>query len=200
MIKNIIFDLGGVVIDFKPENYLEYLGFDRDDIKLFSKIVFKGEEWTKCDLGNYTIFQVEEKLLQDYPQYSDKFKKIFSNLDYDYILFEKKETSNYLKELADRGYNIYILSDLSKDCYNYNRKFNFFRFTKGGVYSFKIGSVKPSMNNYYTLLRKYNLVAEESIFIDDRKNNIDAANSIGIHGILFTDIESLKTKMSKYEI
>ena len=102
--------------------------------------------------------------------------------------------------MADRGYNIYILSDLSKDCYNYNRKFNFFRFTKGGVYSFKIGSVKPSMNNYYTLLRKYNLVAEESIFIDDRKNNIDAANSIGIHGILFTDIESLKTKMSKYEI
>ncbi len=197
MVKNIIFDLGGVLIDFNPENYLRYLGFDEDDIKLFSKIVFKGKEWSMCDSGKYTIFQVEEKLLKDYPQYNQKLRSIFRNLDYNYILFEKEETSNYLKELSYRGYNIYILSDLSKDCYEYNRKFNFFKYTKGGVYSFKIGSTKPSMNNYYTLLKKYSLVARECIFIDDRKNNIEAAESIGIYGILFTDLESLKNQIDK---
>ncbi len=70
MVKNIIFDLGGVLIDFNPENYLRYLGFDEDDIKLFSKIVFKGKEWSMCDSGNYKIFQVEEKILKDDPKYN----------------------------------------------------------------------------------------------------------------------------------
>ncbi len=53
------------------------------------------------------------------------------------------------------------------------------------------------MNNYYTLLKKYSLVARECIFIDDRKNNIEAAESIGIYGILFTDLESLKNQIDK---
>lgn len=110
-----------------------------------------------------------------------------------------KDTSNYLKELKDKGYNIYILSDLSIDSYNYNKQFKFFDYITGGVYSFEIGTTKPNKNNYKVLLEKYSLIPEETIFIDDRLNNIEAANDFGIHGIQFTTLNKVKEEINKLE-
>lgn len=56
---------------------------------------------------------------------------------------------------------------------NYNKQFKFFDYITGGVYSFEIGTTKPNKNNYKVLLEKYNLIPEETIFIDDRLNNIE---------------------------
>lgn len=199
MIKNIVFDLGGVLIDFKPEKYLAHIGFTKDDINLFTKIVFYGEEWDEYNSSKSNAKKTEQKLIKNYPQYTDKIMKIFSNINYEYILFEMKDTSNYLKELKDKGYNIYILSDLSIDAYNYNKQFKFFNYIKGGVYSFEVGTTKPNKNNYKILLEKYNLIPEETIFIDDRLNNIEVANNFGIHGIQFVTLDSVKEKVKKLE-
>lgn len=199
MIKNIVFDLGGVLIDFKPERYLEHIGFSEEDINLFTKIIFYGKEWNEYNSSKLNVKQTEENLIKNYPQYSDKIKKIFDNIDYKYILFEMKDTSNYLKELKDKGYNIYILSDLSIDSYNYNKQFNFFDYVIGGVYSFEIGTTKPNKNNYKVLLEKYNLIPEETIFIDDRLNNIEVANNFGIYGIQFLTLDSIKEEIKSLE-
>ena len=110
-----------------------------------------------------------------------------------------KDTANYLKDLKDKGYNIYILSDMNADSYKYNIKFNFFNYVDGGVYSFEIGTTKPNKNNYLTLLKKYNLVPEETIFIDDRLENVNSADNYGIHGIQFTTLEEVKKKVSFLE-
>lgn len=110
-----------------------------------------------------------------------------------------KDTTNYLKELKNKGYAIYILSDLSIDSYNYNKQFDFFNDVIGDVYSFEIGSTKPNKKNYETLLSKYNLIAKETIFIDDRLDNIQAANTFGIHGIQFTSLEDVKKQISILE-
>lgn len=197
MIKNIVFDLGGVLIDFKPEKYLAHIGFNEKDITLFSKIVFYGEEWTEYNFSNAK--QTEQKLVQNYPQYAEKIKEIFANINYECILFEMKDTSNYLKELEKKGYNIYILSDLSVDSYNHNKKFDFFNYVKGGVYSFEIGTAKPNKNNYKILLERYNLIPEETVFIDDRLNNIEAANDFGILGIQFVTLGCVKEKIKRIE-
>lgn len=199
MVKNIVFDLGGVLIDFKPERYLAHIGFSEEDIILFTKIVFYGEEWNEYNSSKSNTKQTEQKLMQSYPQYIDKIKEIFSNINYKYILFEMKDTSNYLKKLKDKGYDIYILSDLSIDSYNYNKQFEFFDYIKGGVYSFEIGTTKPNENNYKILLEKYNLIPEETIFIDDRLNNIQIANNFGIHGIQFVTLDSVKEEIRSLE-
>ncbi len=199
MIKNIVFDLGGVLIDFRPEIYLEHIGFSEEDITLFTKIVFYGEEWNEYNSFKFNANQTKEKLIQRYPQYTDKIKEIFDNINYKYILFEMKDTSSYLKELKDKGYNIYLLSDLSIDSYNYNKKFKFFNYIKGGVYSFEIGTTKPDKNNYKILLERYNLIPEETIFIDDRLNNVEVANSLGIYGIQFVTLDIVKEKINNLE-
>ena len=199
MIKNIVFDLGGVLIDFKPEKYLEHIGFSKEDINLFTQIVFYGKEWNAYNSSKYNAEQTEKNLIQNYPQYSDKIKQIFKNINYKYILFEMKDTSNYLKELKNKGYYIYILSDLSKDSYTYNRQFDFFHYVEGGIYSFEVGSTKPNKNNYETLLKKYNLLPKETVFIDDRLENIEAANHYGIHGIQFITLDSVKEEVMELE-
>ena len=194
--KNIVFDLGGVLIDFKPEIFLEKLGYNIEEVEYFTKIIFYGEEWDKYNSSN--SIETRNELIKKYPKYSSDIEKIFDSIDYNYILFEIRDTAEYLKELKSKGYNIYILSDLSIDSYNHNRTFDFFKYIDGGVYSFEINSTKPNENNYKVLLDKFNLNPKETIFIDDRLINIEAANKFGITGILFTNLAEVKEKVRLY--
>ena len=199
MIKNIVFDLGGVLIDFKPERYLEHIGYSEEEVSFFTTMIFWSSEWNEYNSSKYDVGQTKENLIKRNPQYADEIENIFNKIDYQYILFEKKDTVHYLKELKSRGYHIYLLSDLSIDSYNYNKQFDFFNNIVGGVYSFEVGSTKPNKKNYETLLSKYQLMPEETIFIDDRLDNVKAANDCRIHGIQFTSLEDVKNQITILE-
>ena len=195
MVKNIVFDLGGVLIDFKPEIYLARLGYGKEKIELYTKTVFWGKEWYAYNASKYDAKETEEILVKHYPEFSKDIQKIFQEIDYQYILFEMPDTVQYLKELKEQDKRIYVLSDLSEDSYNYNKKFDFFHDVEGGVYSFKVGTTKPDKKNYETLLETYNLIPEETIFIDDNITNVEAANELGIRGVHFTTLEEVKQKV-----
>lgn len=196
--RNIVFDLGGVLIDFRPQIFLQKLGYNPKEVEIFTKIVFCGEEWNQYNQSNLNSIETKNELMKNYPEYSNDINNIFNKMDYNYILFENENTSNYLKELKFKGYNIYILSDLSQESYEFNQKFDFFQYVDGGVYSFEINSTKPNENNYKVLLDKYSLTPKETIFIDDRLINVEAANEFGIKGILFTTLDEVKNKISLY--
>lgn len=197
MIKNIVFDLGGVLIDFNEKNYLQKIGLNKDDVLLFSKIIFHSSDWGDYNTSKYNLLETKNNLIKKYPTYTQKINYIFDSLDFKYILFEIKDTAKYLIELKKENYNIFVLSDASKDCYEYFKKFEFFKFVDGAVYSFEVGSNKPNGKNYTTLLNKYNLIPEETIFIDDKLENIEMAKNFNIHAILFTNLEDLKNKILK---
>lgn len=199
MIKNIVFDLGGVLIDFKPEKYLEHIGYSEEEVSFFTTMIFWSSEWSKYNSSKHDDRRTKENLIKRNPQYASEIENIFNKIDYQYILFEKKDTVHYLKELKSRGYHIYLLSDLSIDSYNYNKQFDFFNDIIGGVYSFEVGSTKPNKKNYETLLSKYQLIPEETIFIDDRLENVKAADNCGIHGIQFTTLEDVKEQITILE-
>lgn len=197
MIKNMVFDLGGVLIDFNEKNYLQKIGLNKDDVLLFSNIIFHSSDWGDYNTSKYNLLETKNNLIKKYPTYTQKINYIFDNLDFQYILFEIKDTAKYLIELKKKNYNIFVLSDASKDCYEYFKIFEFFKFVDGAVYSFEVGFNKPNEKNYTTLLNKYNLIPEETIFIDDKLENIDMANKFNIHAILFTNLEDLKNKILK---
>lgn len=199
MIKNIVFDLGGVLIDFKPEKYLEHIGYSEEEVSFFTTMIFWSSEWSEYNSSKHDDRRTKENLIKRNPQYASEIENIFNKIDYQYILFEKKDTVHYLKELKSRGYHIYLLSDLSIDSYNYNKQFDFFNDIIGGVYSFEVGSTKPNKKNYETLLSKYQLIPEETIFIDDRLENVKAADNCGIHGIQFTTLEDVKEQITILE-
>jgi putative hydrolase of the HAD superfamily len=146
--------------------------------------------------NKYSFEELKQLLLNNNPEIREKLDEIITNIDYHYILSEKTDTANYLKELKKQGYNIYVLSDLSKESLVYNKEFDFFEFVDGGVYSFEVGSNKPNENNYKTLLNTYNLIPGETIFIDDNINNTNAANNLGIIGIQFTSLDKVKEEIT----
>ena len=75
--------------------------------------------------------------------------------------------------------------------------FEFIKDVDGGVYSAEIHYAKPEKECYEVLFKKYNIKENESVFIDDRQDNIDMANSLGINGILFDNFENVKNRVEK---
>ena len=69
MIKNIIFDLGGVLLDFKPENYLKHIGVNEEEAKLFKKLIWGSEVWFKGDRGDMNYEQLTDSICEHNPKY-----------------------------------------------------------------------------------------------------------------------------------
>lgn len=196
MIKNIVFDLGRVLIDWEAKKYLKSFGYDDETVDKLNKIVFTGEEWLDCDKGKYERnTDLVEILSEKYPEHAEKIAKILTK-DWVKILKLKEDSSEYLIKLKQQGFKIYILSNLSKESYEHNSKYEFFKFIDGGIYSFESKKIKPDQRIYIELLEKYNLIPEETIFIDDMEENINIANDLKINGVIFNNLEQVKKDVS----
>lgn len=195
MIKNIVFDLGRVVIDFDPFSYLKKLGLDDKTSKFLGNAVFEGEEWKECDEGRYgSNKELIPVLIKRYPEYQKEIE-LALNEKWEEILTLKEESGKLIKNLKQQGFNIYILSNLSEDAHNAVKKYDFFDSIDGGIYSYQVKLCKPDRIIYIELINKYNLEPNETIFIDDREENIKAAEELGIYGIIFKDVENAENEI-----
>lgn len=192
MIKNIVFDLGRVMVEFDPVAYLRGFGYPEELVQKLFEIVF-GYDWYLHDRGDYaTIDDLREALVEKYPAYAAELNAVLRG-DWVKIHYLKTETADYMAELKRRSYGIYILSNLSVESYEFIRQYEFFHTVDGGVFSYQENSCKPEEKIYRVLLDRYGLVPDETIFLDDNPDNIAEANRLGIHGVLFTDIDSART-------
>lgn len=195
MIKNVVFDLGGVLVDFIPLQYLDRLKFDNATKNKLNEIIFKSKDWNEYDRGIYLHnTDIAEKIIKEHPDLEEEIKLVLQD-NWVKMHVLREDTVNYLKQLKLQGMNIYILSNLSKDTYNYVTKFDFFSFIDGGVYSFDVNICKPDEGIYKILLEKYNLHPKETAFFDDRLDNIEAAKNLGIQGIQFTSLDEAKLQL-----
>lgn len=198
MIKNIIFDLGGVLIDFNPENYLKHIGLNEEEAKLFKKLIWGSEEWAKGDRGDINYKQITDSICEHNPKYALKLRYVLENKDNSYILSENPENCKYFKELKDRGFKVYFLSNVNQVDLKYDKEnFSIFKLIDGAVYSCEVNFIKPEKRCYEILLEKYNLIPEECIFIDDNLTNVDVANSIGIKSVYFNNLDEAKQKIEE---
>lgn len=139
MIKNIIFDLGGVLIDFKPEKYLKYIGLNDEEIILYKKMIWGSKEWYLGDKGTLSYPKIIEAICKKNPIYSNKLRYILNNKNNDYILFEAQYAYNYLLNFKKQGYNIYFLSNVNKVDLKYDKDhFKIFELIDGAVYSAEV--------------------------------------------------------------
>lgn len=196
MIKNVIFDLGRVLINFDPETYLKELGLNSDDRKIYLNDIFKGSEWLDLDRG---VIDEEQAIETIVAKGRIKEKEVRKVLDERIHFFtELSLNSPLVKEIKDKGYKLYILSNFPKIPFEILfKKYEFFRNFDGGVVSYEEGVnvIKPDSRIYDILLNKYNLLPEETIFIDDTLVNIEKAEEYGITGIHLPDHRELKEKL-----
>lgn len=196
MIKNVVFDLGNVLVEFNPVEYLDTFGLDEELKNKLYDIIFS-ERWNRYDRGDYPkIADLRAALCKKYPKYGNEFFRILQP-SWVKIHRVKTETAEYLYELKRRGYKVFILSNLSSDSYEYLKDFEFIKCIDGGVFSYQERSCKPEEKIYRVLLERYKLNADETVFLDDKPENIKVAESLGINGIVFTDITKAKEQLEE---
>lgn len=189
MIKNIVFDVGNVLLKYEPLQYLRR-NFDEDtSLKLF-KLIFDSKEWSLLDEGLLTQKEAIEIFDLKFPSNKDKIIKVMN--EWNDTLTPIDETVEFLKSVKQKGLNTYVLSNYQSEPFEYTKnKFEFFKYIDDFVISARIKLIKPNPQIYTYIINTFNINPNESIFIDDRKENIDAAKEIGFNVIHFTSPNTL---------
>ena len=183
MFKNIIFDIGGIVLDDSDEVLVEFLNKSESQVKNLSKMVYGNQNWKKCLLGELTQKEHREELTQKFPEYKVDFEKLLNPEYQENVLPIMKENLELLYELKNKNYQIYFLSNLTEVTYYYIKdKLDDFN---GGIYSWQEHLVKPQQEIYELIIRRYKLKKEETIFFDDKLKNVQMGNQLGIKSVKF---------------
>ena len=153
MIRNIIFDIGKVLVSYEPDAYMDRLGLDEKAKAAINQAMFQNKLWDESDQGLGTPEELLQKFIAGAPEYAEEITK-------DKLAF------------------LPLMDDV--------------------VMSYTIKKMKPDPAIYNYLCDENWLEPEESVFIDDRQENVNGAEAVGIHGILFKDYETAKQELNKF--
>ena len=197
-IKNIIFDLGGVLIDWNPD-YVFLSAFKGDKVKLkefYEKVCTF--EWNENQDAGYSIKKATEDRIKIFPEYEDQIRMYYGRWE-EMIGGEITEVVRILKNIVrENKFRVLALTNWSAETFPIAlKKFDFLHLFEGIVVSGTEKTRKPFSDIYKIILNRYNLIASESIFIDDNIRNIKAANKFGIKTIQFKSPLQLKSDLKK---
>jgi HAD superfamily hydrolase (TIGR01509 family) len=198
-IRNIVFDLGNVLLKYDPKGYLESLGYPKDTVSDLMKLIFHGIEWKLADQGLLSNDQLIEIYQLKAPQYYNEINYVMRNWHQLMVLMD--ESRDLFLEVLDKGYNVYILSNYPEYKFlDMWERTPIFSKAHGSVISYQIKLTKPSKEIYQHLLEKYDLKPEETIFLDDLQENINGAKKVGIHGIRFRNVPQVKQELKAFGV
>lgn len=194
MIKNIVFDMGNVLLDYNPEVPLDAFCKTEEEKAVIRKELFGGPEWIQGDLGNMTNEERYESVKQRVPEavYPALKKCVY---EWDICMKPIPGAMEFCEYIRQKGYGLYVLSNASDAFYDYFPKFAPLDFFDGIVVSADIHIIKPDIRIYQHLLEIYHLVPKECLFIDDREDNVEGAKQVGMSGEVFrNDYDAIKSK------
>ena len=192
MIKNILFDMGNVLIYFDRNLFMDRLGLDEADKKLLTRELFLSLEWARMDRGSLVEAQAVAIICRRLPErLHDAAEKLVSH--WDEPLIPVPGMYELIRELKSAGYGIYLLSNASLRQHEYWPRIEASQFFDGTLISADEGLMKPQPEIYRLILERFGLKAEESFFIDDLPSNIEGAFYCNMPGAVFyNDVAKLR--------
>ena len=184
MIKNILFDMGQVLIRFDQQYFIHRFGIEGDDVSLLMRELFRSVEWVQMDRGSLREEDAFRSISQRLPErLHDVAWKLICM--WDRPILEIDGMYDLVAELKDLGYGIYLLSNASVRQHEYWPRIPASKFFDGKLISADVHVIKPQPEIYRLCLEKFGLQAEECFFIDDAPANIEGALCCGIAGAVF---------------
>lgn len=197
MIKNLIFDVGNVLLEYRWNQMLLDYGLTKEEAAVAGPVFFENELWKELDLGNYSVEEVICMYEEALPQYAGLVRWFLTHLEL--MPLPRKAVWEKVHALKEKGYRIYLLSNYNGDFFRVHTKdADFINDIDGKVVSYEIHKIKPDAAIYEYLLEKYDLKAEESVFFDDREENTEAAEKLGIKSYTITSKEYLLEVLDKF--
>lgn len=184
MIKNIIFDMGNVLILFDRNVFLNRLDVDAEDKALLYREVFASVEWAQMDRGSKTEITALESICKRLPERLHKAAEemVFR---WDDPLIPIPGMYALVEELKEKGYGVYLLSNASVRQHEYWPRIEASRFFDGTLISADEHVMKPQPEIYRLCMERFGLTAEESFFVDDMAHNVEGAIFCGLSGAVF---------------
>ena len=184
MIKNIIFDVGKVLVEVRWQEVMRELGFDEATVELVANATVCSSAWGEYDRSKLPYEEMLKKFVMNNPTV-EKEIRLFMKHEKEAIR-EFPYAREWVKTFHDKGYKCYVLSNYPKGTFeNTREERSFEEFMDGAVYSFQVQMIKPEKEIYQVLLKRYNLMPAESVFIDDNLTNVEMARELGMYAIHF---------------
>jgi len=182
--RSVIFDIGGVILDWRPGRLLEHFYPDPQERARMQPLIFKHADWLELDRGALSEAEILARIAaragRPVPELDTLFEAIRDSL------VPKPDTALLLQSLQEQGVPLYCLSNMPAGIYHELRAIHdFWRHFQGVVISGLVGMVKPEPGIYEYLLGTYGLRAADTVFIDDLAVNVEAANAVGLKGLQF---------------
>ncbi len=196
MIKNIIFDIGNVLVAFDFWNFYRSFGYEEETVQRLAKATALSPVWNELDRGAVPFEEILQGFVKNDPELEPVIRRTFESVEG--LLHKYEYVDEWLQEFRDKGYKVYYLSNFfqkaEQDCI---REIDFLPEMDGGILSYQEKLTKPEPKIYQLLLERYGLQAQESVFLDDTEKNIKGAEAEGIHGVLFRSREQAMEELKK---
>lgn len=179
MIKNIIFDFGGVVMDWNPRYFFRDYFQDEEKMEFFLKNIVHDEWNAEQDRGR-SLAAGTEIQVAEHPEWEKEIRAYYNN----WTIMLKSDIPHHvsvLRKLEHSKYDLYGLTNWSAETFPYALEhYDFFRIFQGKiVVSGTEKLIKPDPEIWHVLLNRYHITAQESVFIDDNFRNIEVAKNLG---------------------
>ncbi len=195
MIRNIVFDIGNVLIGFDAMDYLISL-FGEEKAVRIAKAVFGSGYWQELDIARLSVEEILELFYSGAPDLREEIREAFDRIGE--CVTKLDWPVSLIDSLREKGYGVYFLSNMSEHVKASNTEaFGFVSHMDGGIWSCDVHTIKPDTDIYKILFEKYGLLPEECLFIDDHWENIAVGKKLGMKGIVFKDHDQLAADLEK---
>ncbi len=195
MIRNVLFDMGNVLLHFNRRLFLDRLDVSEAEKQLLLREVFLSVEWVRMDRGTLTDEEAAQSICSRLPQRLHRAVRTMV-LAWEDPILPMEGMEDLIRELKGMGYGIYLLSNASLRQHEYWPRIPGSEFFDGTFVSCDHRLLKPQPEIYREMLKKFRLKGEECVFIDDIPANIEGASLCGIPGIIFHgDVPALRRQL-----
>lgn len=199
-INNIIFDLGGVLIDWNPDYMYKKIIQDENQRKWFLENICTSD-WNEAQDGGRSIEEANELLIQSFPEYKELILAYYTRWE-EMLNGPIVGTVDIFRSLKSQNkHGIYALTNWSAETFPRALElFDFLHWFDGRVVSGEEKTRKPFKEIYDIIINRFDLIPTETLFIDDNLRNIQAAQALGIVSIHFQSPEQLRKELLEHKI
>lgn len=199
MIRNIIFDIGNVLADYRWKDFLRDKGFDDAMVDRIAKASVLSPYWNEFDRGEWDQDKIMAEFVKADPGIEKELHQAYDNIKG--LVTPRSYAIPWIQELKAKGYGVYYLSNFSYKAYvECAEALDFLPYTDGGILSYLDKVIKPEKEIYDLLLSRYELKAEECVFLDDTLKNVEAARKYGFYGICFKTKEQAEEELKAFGV
>ncbi len=196
MIRNIVFDIGNVLVDFSWREHIAGCGFEGETAKRLGQAMMEHPVWNEIDRGVWSNEELLQAFIRNAPDLEQEIRVVFANLNT--VVRLREGSCAWVRDLRQRGFRVYYLSNFSRRVRSEAaEKLSFLKEMDGGVMSCDVHLIKPDPAIFRVLFEKYDLNPEECVFLDDSVANVQTAESLGMAVVQVESQEQAKEELER---